>query len=515
MVCQEGTFLSFEPYDLDARIQAGIRDAGYESPTPIQERALPPALAGRDVLGLAQTGTGKTAGFVLPILQRLSNGPRGRLRALIVAPTRELAEQIHVETGKLGRHTGLRSATVYGGVGFAQQEAALRGRADIAVVCPGRFLDHLGRGNVDLRALEVVVLDEADHLLDMGFLPDVRRILARVPDDAQRMLFSATMPSELRGLVSEMLDDPVTVEVGRREPAKTVEQALYPVLGTEKTELLRHVLREQDPRSALVFTRTKHRAKKLAAQLDRDNHFVTAIQGNLSQNKRQKALDGFRDGRFHILVATDIAARGIDVSRISHVINYDMPDTVEAYIHRIGRTGRMEHSGQALTFVTPDDGAMVRAIEKRLGRRIDRVRVDGYGVGSDATATDEVEPRGRQSGGRSNGRSGRRPSGRGSGAGAGRSSRNGAGGGARNRAGSAAAGPVGNLGRNASASDGANPARNGGNDTGRSAAPGSANGSDDARRNGGGGSRRRRGRRRGRGGAQQGSSTSGGGPRER
>ncbi|MEJ2357559.1 MAG: DEAD/DEAH box helicase [Deinococcales bacterium] len=369
--------MSFEPYDLDAHIQAGIRAAGYVSPTPIQERALPPALEGRDVLGLAQTGTGKTAGFVLPILQRLLNGPRGRIRALIVAPTRELAEQIHGETVKLGQKTGLRSATVYGGVGFAQQEAALRGRAEIVVVCPGRFLDHLGRGNADLGSLEVVVLDEADHLLDMGFLPDVRRILARVPEGAQRMLFSATMPSELRGLVQEVLSDPVTVEVGRREPAKTVEQALYPVLRDEKTDLLKQLLREHDPRSALVFTRTKHRAKKLAAQLDRENHFATAIQGNLSQNKRQKALDGFRDGRFRILVATDIAARGIDVSRVSHVINYDMPDTVEAYIHRIGRTGRMERSGQALTFVTPDDDAMVRAIERRLGRNLDRVQVEG------------------------------------------------------------------------------------------------------------------------------------------
>ena len=461
--------MSFEPYNLDARIETGIRAAGYVSPTPIQERALPPALEGRDVLGLAQTGTGKTAGFVLPILQRLLDGPRGRLRALIVAPTRELAEQIHVETAKLGKHTGLRSATVYGGVGFAQQEAALRGRAEIAVVCPGRFLDHLGRGNADLRALEVVVLDEADHLLDMGFLPDVRRILAKVPEGAQRMLFSATMPSELRGLVSDMLDDPITVEVGRREPAKTVEQALYPVLGTEKTDLLKHVLREHDPRSALVFTRTKHRAKKLAAQLDRENHFVTAIQGNLSQNKRQKALDGFRDGRYHILVATDIAARGIDVSRISHVINYDMPDTVEAYIHRIGRTGRMEHSGQALTFVTPEDGAMVRAIEKRLGRRIERVAIDGYGAGSDAPATDEPGARGPRAGGRS-------------------------GGGAR--------------GNGSSSRSRQGPAKGTSARSGNGAGAGNGNGT-------GGGSRRRRGRRRGRGGAQQGSSTSGGGPRER
>ncbi|MEJ2666449.1 MAG: DEAD/DEAH box helicase [Deinococcales bacterium] len=370
--------MSFEPYRFDRRIYAGVRAAGYHTPTPIQERALPPALAGRDVLGLAQTGTGKTAAFVLPILQRLLTGPRGKVRALVVAPTRELAEQIHRDVTTLGKTTGLRSATVYGGVGFAQQEAALRGRADIVVACPGRFLDHLGRGNIDLSALEVLVLDEADHMLDMGFLPDVRRILARVPAGAQRMLFSATMPDDLRSLVRDVLSDPVAVEVGRREPAATVEQALYPVERKDKTALLKQVLREHDPRSALVFTRTKHGAKKLAAQLEREDHFVAVIQGNLSQNRRQQALDGFRDGTYRILVATDIAARGIDVLRVSHVINYDMPDTVEAYIHRIGRTGRAERNGRALTFVTPDDNAMVHDIERRLGRKLQRVQVAGF-----------------------------------------------------------------------------------------------------------------------------------------
>jgi ATP-dependent RNA helicase RhlE len=496
--------LSFEPYNLDARIQSGIRAAGYVSPTPIQERALPPALEGRDVLGLAQTGTGKTAGFVLPILQRLLSGPRGRIRALIVAPTRELAEQIHGEIAKLGRQTGLRSATVYGGVGFAQQEAALRGRAEIIVVCPGRFLDHLGRGNADLRALEVVVLDEADHLLDMGFLPDVRRILAKVPEGAQRMLFSATMPSELGGLVEEMLDDPVTVEVDRREPAKTIDQALYPVHGTEKTDLLRHVLKEHDPRSTLVFTRTKHRAKKLAAQLDRENHFVTAIQGNLSQNKRQKALDGFRDGHYHILVATDIAARGIDVSRVSHVINYDMPDTVDAYIHRIGRTGRMERSGQALTFVTPEDGAMVKAIEQRLGRRIERVSIDGFGKGADISTTDRPAQR---APGRSS-RTGSRPP---------RSS---------------GAGRSGGPGRSGGAGRSGGPDRSTSRSTDRPSEPASPRGAqhsaqrstDPAERAGGSGSkpaangsrrRRRRGRGRSRGGAGQSASAPDGGGRDR
>ncbi|HKI58566.1 MAG TPA: DEAD/DEAH box helicase [Trueperaceae bacterium] len=380
--------MSFEPYRLDPRIGAGIKAMSYVNPTPIQEGALPPALAGRDVLGLAQTGTGKTAAFVLPILQRLLDGPRGRVRALVVAPTRELAEQIHRDVVTLGKATGLRSVTVYGGVGFAQQQQALRGRADVVVACPGRLLDHMGRGNVDFGNLEVLVLDEADHMLDMGFLPDVRRILARVPSGAQRLLFSATMPDDLRGLVRDVLTDPVTVEVGRREAPATVEQALYPVERKDKAALLKHVLREDDPSSALVFTRTKHGAKKLAAQLERDNHFVAAIQGNLSQNKRQKALDGFRDGRYRILVATDIAARGIDVLRVSHVINYDMPDTVDAYIHRIGRTGRAERDGRALTFVTSDDHAMVRDIERRLGKRIERVQVEGFApAGQDAEGT--------------------------------------------------------------------------------------------------------------------------------
>ncbi|HKI57052.1 MAG TPA: DEAD/DEAH box helicase [Trueperaceae bacterium] len=426
--------MSFEPYRFDPRIGAGIAAAGYVSPTPIQEQALPPVLAGRDVLGLAQTGTGKTAAFVLPILQRLLDGPRGRARALVVAPTRELAEQIHRDVVTLGKATGLRSVTVYGGVGFAQQEQALRGRADIVVACPGRLLDHLGRGNVDLTGLEVLVLDEADHMLDMGFLPDVRRILARVPRGAQRLLFSATMPDALLGLVRDVLSDPVTVEVDRRGPAPTVEQALYPVERKDKTALLKHVLREQDPSSALVFTRTKHGAKKLAAQLERDNHFVAAIQGNLSQNKRQKALDGFRDGRYRILVATDIAARGIDVLRVSHVINFDMPDTVDAYIHRIGRTGRAERSGLALTFATPDDRGMVRDIERRLGRTLHRVRVEGFEVADDGgplSATAAGAPAG-------NGR------GHGSSPSASRGSRSGAG---ATRAASDAASPSGTAGR--------------------------------------------------------------------
>lgn len=370
--------MTFEDFTLHARVAAGVRRAGYTTPTPIQERALPGALAGRDVLGLAQTGTGKTAAFALPLLNRLIDGPRRRVRALVVAPTRELAEQIHDEITLLGSETGLRSATVYGGVGMQPQVKALRGGAEIIVACPGRLLDHLSRGVGSLTGVEILVLDEADHMFDMGFLPDVRRIVRAVPESAQRMLFSATMPDALRPLANEVLTDPVIVEIGRSKPVETVAHTLYPVSNDRKTDLLEHLLRDTDTRSALVFTRTKHRAKRLAEKLDKMNFFATSLQGNLSQSKRQKALDGFKDGSYHVLVATDIAARGIDVSRVSHVINYDLPDTPEAYTHRIGRTGRAERTGEAFTFVTREDARQLSAIERELGEPIERVRLAGF-----------------------------------------------------------------------------------------------------------------------------------------
>ncbi len=369
---------SFASFNLQPPVNAGVQAAGYTTPTPIQEQAIPAGMAGRDILGLAQTGTGKTAAFVLPLLNRLLGGPRGKVRALIVAPTRELAEQIHGEIRTLGRATGLRSATVYGGVGMNPQIAALRGQVEIIVACPGRLLDLLERGHGTLKGLEVLVLDEADHMFDMGFLPAVRAIVKRVPPGAQRMLFSATMPSDLRHLAEDLLTDPVTIEIGHAAPADTVTHALYPVFRQQKTELLKHLLRHHDSRSALVFTRTKHGAKRLAEQLDRDNFFVASLQGNLSQNKRQKALDSFRSGDVHVLVATDIAARGIDVSRVSHVINYDIPPTAEAYTHRIGRTGRAQRSGEAFTFVTPDDESAVRIIERSLKQTLERHTLDGF-----------------------------------------------------------------------------------------------------------------------------------------
>jgi ATP-dependent RNA helicase RhlE len=386
--------MTFEQFKLHPRVGAGVKAAGYILPTPIQEQAIPAALEGRDILGLAQTGTGKTAAFVLPLLHRLLDGPRGRIRALIVAPTRELAEQIHGEINTLGRGTDLRSATVYGGVGMTPQIRALRGGAEIIVACPGRLLDHLEQGNGKLSSLEVLVLDEADHMFDMGFLPAIRAIMKRVPAGAQRLLFSATMPSDLRHLAGSILKDPVTVEIGRAAPAETVAHALYPVGRGQKTAMLKHLLRKHDPRSVLVFTRTKHGAKRLAQQLDKDNFFVASLQGNLSQNKRQQALDGFRDGSYHILVATDIAARGIDVTRVSHVINYDVPTTPEAYTHRIGRTGRALRSGEAFTFVTQEDEKIVHAIERSLGARLERVKVEDFVYEADTAPSGGARPYG-------------------------------------------------------------------------------------------------------------------------
>jgi len=370
--------LSFDVFQLHPHIAAGVQALGYVSPTPIQKESIPPVLQGLDVLGLAQTGTGKTAAFALPILQRLMKGPRGRVRALVIAPTRELAEQISESFATLGRQTRLRTATVYGGVGMNPQIQKLRGRAEIVVACPGRLLDHLNRGTVDLSAVEVLVLDEADRMFDMGFLPDIRRILQRVPADRQTLLFSATMPPDIRRLAHEILREPVTVQVDRAAPATTVSHALYPVPQHLKTGLLFELLRHTDTESVLVFTKTKHRAKRVGEQLLKAGYQATSLQGNLSQNRRQAALDGFRDGSFQILVATDIAARGIDVSNISHVINYDMPDTVDAYTHRIGRTGRAARTGDAFTLSTREDEGLVRSIEQTLGAKLERRTVPDF-----------------------------------------------------------------------------------------------------------------------------------------
>lgn len=380
--------MSFDSFRFHPQINAGIRDLGYHTPTPIQEQVIPHALAGRDVIGIAQTGTGKTAAFVLPILQHLMRGPRGRVRAMIVTPTRELAEQIQGVIEALGKHTGIRSVTIYGGVGYQSQIQRLRRGVEIAVVCPGRLLDHLERGTLTLDQIEALTLDEADQMFDMGFLPDVRRILRLTPVERQTMLFSATMPDAVRSLAREALRDPLTVQIGRSAPVATVTHAIYPVPEHLKTSLLIELLERTDAGSVLIFTRTKHRAQRLGDTLARLGYRATSLHGNLSQNRRQAALDGFRSGRYQILTATDIAARGIDVAHISHVINYDMPQTAEAYTHRIGRTGRAARTGDAFTLVTRGDTAMVRAIERLIGEPLKRETVPGFDYNAAASPRD-------------------------------------------------------------------------------------------------------------------------------
>jgi len=370
--------VNFDSFSFSTPIQRGVSAAGYSTPTPIQAKTIPAILAGGDVMGIAQTGTGKTAAFVLPILQRLQTGKRGKPRALVLSPTRELAEQTHVVFQTLGRFLGTRSLTIYGGVSSQPQIKALRAGVDILVACPGRLLDLQGQRALDLSAIEVLVLDEADQMFDMGFLPDIRRILAAVPAQRQTMLFSATMPAEVRSLVDEFLRRPTLIEIGDQRPVATVSHTLFPVDPTEKSELLLSLLKQTGPGQVLVFTRTKHRAQKVAQQLVKAGLAATSLQGNLTQSRRQQAMDSFRNGRVRVMVATDIAARGIDVMQISHVINYDMPDTAEAYTHRIGRTGRMANHGMALSLVTSEDLPMIRRIERILGQPLKRQRVDVF-----------------------------------------------------------------------------------------------------------------------------------------
>ena len=373
--------MKFEQFPLDARLQAAIRDVGFQTPTPIQEQAIPHILQGRDVMGLAQTGTGKTAAFMLPILQRLTTGPLRHVRALVVSPTRELAEQTHQAATEFGRHTKVRSTTVYGGVSKHRQIKALKRGAEIVVACPGRLLDLAGEGHIDLSRVEVLVLDEADRMCDMGFLPDIRRILKLAANRQQTLFFSATMPEDVRQLAARILRGAVTVQIGTIAPAKTVSHAFYPVAQKRKKELLLEMLKQTDTGRVLVFTRTKRRARFLARDLKKKGHRAAELQGNMSQNQRQRAIDGFRQGKHDILVATDVAARGIDVADISHVINFDIPDTVDAYTHRIGRTGRAKETGEAFTFAAPEDAGMVRAIEKALDRRIERRALPNFDGG--------------------------------------------------------------------------------------------------------------------------------------
>jgi ATP-dependent RNA helicase RhlE len=403
--------VSFQEFSLHPQVLAGVESVGYTTPTPIQEQAIPVALQGRDLLGLAQTGTGKTAAFALPILHHLATTPPKRgIRCLVLAPTRELAEQILQAFRELGQHLGIRSIAIYGGVSKGPQLAGIRRGAQIVVACPGRLLDHMSQKDINLSQVEILVLDEADTMCDMGFLPDVRRILDQVPVERQTLFFSATMPAEIRSLAVKILKDPEMVQIGAIAPAKTVSHALYPVPDKLKRDLLLALLQQTPTGRALVFTRTKHRARTLALELAKKSFRVAALQGNMSQNARQQAMDGFRAGKFDIMVATDIAAHGIDVPEVSHVINFDFPNTADTYLHRIGRTGRAEHTGEAFTFAGADDANMVREVERELGMKIERRRLPGFDYGDFTPEEQFREDRMglRRAGGQSNGgRSGR------------------------------------------------------------------------------------------------------------
>jgi ATP-dependent RNA helicase RhlE len=399
---------SFASFELTPAIARGVIEAGFLEPRPIQAAAIPSILRGRDVLGLAQTGTGKTAAFGIPILQRLTTTRAERRRgprALIIAPTRELARQIQEEILLVGHHTQVRSTVIFGGVPQSSQVRALKQSPEIVVACPGRLLDLHQQRAIDLSSVEVLVLDEADHMFDMGFLPHIRRILALLPRQRQNLFFSATMPKEIRSLADDLLHDPLVVELSNSRPADTIEDSLFEVAQARRLPLLCKLLAGPDFRSAIVFLRTKHRAKRIATQLEGTGYKAIALQGNMSQAQRERAMDGFRKGHYNVLVATDIAARGIDVAAVSHVINFDVPNTPEAYTHRIGRTGRAELTGKAYTFASREDDDEVRAIERFLGRKIQRQSLAGFDIGDLAASstTGDRRERGSAGGGRGGG----------------------------------------------------------------------------------------------------------------
>jgi ATP-dependent RNA helicase RhlE len=387
----------FDRFGLHEFLVRGINALGFKNPRPIQSETIPAGLDRRDVLGLAQTGTGKTAAFAVPIIERILRKPGFGPRVLVLAPTRELATQISEEIRTLARYTHIKMVTIYGGVSAYNQARALRQQPEIVVGCPGRVLDLLSQGVLRLNKVDTLVLDEADHMFDMGFLPDIRKIMSALPDQRQNLLFSATMPREIRGLADGMLTDPHVVELVNSAPIETIDHALVMVAERRKRDLLEHVLTRKDCESAIVFTRTKHRAKRLADQLSKAGHKAVGIQGNLSQAKRDQAMRGFRSHRFDILVATDIVARGIDVSGVSHVINFDVPSTPEAYTHRIGRTGRAECDGVACTFVTGTDHGWLRATERMIGAPIQRRQVDGFEAEAEVSIR-KPQPRRRTSG---------------------------------------------------------------------------------------------------------------------
>ncbi len=373
--------MTFDAFGFDSRLAKGIAASRYIEPTPIQRAAIPEILAGRDVVGVAHTGTGKTAAFMLPSMQRLLGGKVGSPRVLVLAPTRELAEQTARVGQDLGRHSGLKTLAVYGGVNKRPQAERIARGVDILVACPGRLLDLYDDGDLDFSRVEVLVLDEADRLFDLGFWPDVRAILALLPDRRQNLFFSATMPRSVRSLVDGVLHEPVTIAIGESAPAPTVSQVLYPVPEMLKGSLLAALLDQARHARTLVFARTKHRARGLANALARQGHRVAALEGNMAQSKRQAAVDGFRDGVYDVLVATDVAARGIDVKGIARVVNYDMPDSFDAYTHRVGRTGRAHATGEAVNLVSVMDTPLVREIQQNLGAPLEQRAVAGFDYG--------------------------------------------------------------------------------------------------------------------------------------
>jgi len=379
-----------------------VREQGYTDPTPIQAQAIPVVLAGRDLLGAAQTGTGKTAGFALPILQRLSlktnashSPARHPVRVLIITPTRELAAQVEQDIRTYGKFVQVKTSLVYGGVGMQPQIDALRRGVDILVATPGRLLDHVQQKTVDLRQVEILVLDEADRMLDMGFIHDIRRILALLPAQRQNLLFSATFPDEIRKLAGSFMKDPVTVEVARRNtPAELVAQVAHPVDAGRKRELLAHLVKSNDWRQVLVFVKTKHGANRLAQQLVREGVQADAIHGNKSQNARTRALADFKAGEMRVLVATDIAARGLDIEALPHVVNYDLPHVAEDYVHRIGRTGRAGAEGEAVSLVSHEDRPLLAAIERLMNRKVESRIIAGFEPGTASSRpAEKSEPR--------------------------------------------------------------------------------------------------------------------------
>jgi ATP-dependent RNA helicase RhlE len=371
--------MPFSKFELDPSLLKGIREMGYTRPTPIQADSIPPAMEGRDVLACASTGSGKTAAFLLPILHKLLSRPRGATRALVITPTRELAAQIVEQLDTIATHTPIRAAVVIGGVGMGPQEHAFRSGTDVIVATPGRLLDHMKAPYAKLGNIEYLVLDEADRMLDMGFLPDIKRILKELPSKRQTLFYSATMPGPIGALANQMLKNPARINQERASaPAVGITQALYPVPQELKSALFLELLKRGDMKEALVFTRTKHRANRLAEYLAKNGIRSERIHGNRSQNQRTEALAGFKSGKYRVLVATDIAARGIDVEALGHVVNYDVPPAPEDYIHRVGRTGRADLTGEAFTFFSPEEEGDIKGIERAISRKLPRVMLEGF-----------------------------------------------------------------------------------------------------------------------------------------